>query len=214
MTMPRRALGAILIAIVLATAARAEGERPGAFDYYVLALSWSPSWCAVEGDARGAPQCGRDLGWSLHGLWPQREVGWPSWCTGAGRDPTRRETGEMVDIMGSGGLAWHQWRKHGRCSGLDGPGYLALSRAAYAAIERPALLRELRRPVRLPAKVVEAAFVEANPGLAPDMITVTCRDGRVMEARICLTKALGLRRCGPDVLRDCALEDALLDPVR
>lgn len=207
-----RAAAACLL--LTAASARAEGERAGAFDYYVLALSWSPSWCAIEGDARGAAQCARPLGWSLHGLWPQDERGWPSWCVGGGRDPSRDETGAMADIMGSGGLAWHQWRKHGRCSGLDGAGYLALSRAAYAAVERPALLRRLDGPVRLPVRVVEEAFLEANPGLEPDMITLTCREDRVMEARLCLTKALGFRRCGPDVRRDCALEDALLDPVR
>ena len=209
-----RTIALALAALLGAGAASAEGERAGAFDYYVLALSWSPSWCAIEGDARGAEQCGRPLGWSLHGLWPQGEVGWPSWCRDAERDPSRRDTGAMTDIMGSGGLARHQWKKHGRCSGLPGADYLALSRAAYEAVERPELLRRLETTVRLPVRVVEEAFVEANPGLDPDMITMTCRDGRVMEARICLTRDLSFRRCGADVLRDCALEDALLDPVR
>ena len=120
----------------------------------------------------------------------------------------------MADIMGSGGLAWHQWKKHGRCSGLDGRGYLTTSRAAYRAVTRPELLRRLDRPVRLPIDVVEDAFLEANPSLEADMITMTCRDGRVMEARICLTKTLAFRRCGADVRRDCVLGDALLDPVR
>jgi ribonuclease T2 len=46
------------------------------------------------------------------------------------------------------------------------------------------------------------------------MITMTCRDGRVMEARICLDRDLSFRRCGADIRRDCASEDALLDPVR
>ena len=45
--------------------AQAEGERAGDFDYYVLALSWSPTWCALEGDARNSPQCdaAADYGW-------------------------------------------------------------------------------------------------------------------------------------------------------
>ena len=212
--MPVRSIALALAVLLGAGAAPAEGERAGAFDYYVLALSWSPSWCAIEGDARGAEQCARPMGWSLHGLWPQNELGWPSWCRGAARDPSRRDTAAMADIMESGGLAWHQWKKHGRCSGLPGSDYLALSRAAYGAVARPALLRRLDAPVRLPARVVEEAFTEANPGLDPDMITITCRDGRVMEARICLTPDLSFRRCGADVLRDCAQEDALLDPVR
>ena len=40
--------------------AHAEGEPSGEFDYYVLALSWSPNWCAREGDARGAAPVGAE----------------------------------------------------------------------------------------------------------------------------------------------------------
>ena len=52
------------------------------FDYYVLSLSWSPSWCQLTGLKRGAEQCDatRDLKWILHGLWPQYENGWPKFC--------------------------------------------------------------------------------------------------------------------------------------
>ena len=85
------------------------------FDYYVLALTWTPSWCAAEGEARDG-QCdpGRDLGFTLHGLWPQFEQGWPEDCPSEEADPSRRETAAMADVMGSGSLAWYQWKKHGR----------------------------------------------------------------------------------------------------
>ncbi len=109
-------------------AARAEGERAGVFDYYVMALSWSPSFCALEGTARGDPQCaGAGRGFVLHGLWPQFEAGWPSYCPSAARNPSRAETAAMADIMGSGGLAWYQWKKHGRCSWMA-PNYRIKSR--------------------------------------------------------------------------------------
>ena len=42
-------------------AAHAEGEPAGRFDYYVLALSWSPNWCATTGDANARPAELRDL---------------------------------------------------------------------------------------------------------------------------------------------------------
>ncbi len=196
---------------------RAEGARGGDFDYWILALSWSPSWCALEGDARGAPQCdrGRGLGWVLHGLWPQHETGWPSWCRTAARNPSRADTAAMTDIMGSAGAAWYQWKKHGRCSGLDGAAYLSLARTAYEAVARPQLLRRLRQPVRLPARVVEEAFLEANPGLEADQVTVTCKAGRIQEVRLCLERdSLSPRRCGADARRDCTLQDALLAPIR
>lgn len=203
---------------LLATAslAHAEGERAGDFDYYVLSLSWSPTWCALEGDRRKSPQCDaeRDLGWVLHGLWPQYENGWPSYCLTDRRNPSRGETAAMADIMGTSGSAWHQWNKHGRCSGLGSEDYYRLAREAYGRIALPEVFRKLSDPVRLPASVVEEAFLEANPDLTPDQITITCRDGRIQEARICLTRELEARDCGRDVVRDCMMRDALFEPIR
>lgn len=206
----------LLLAALGPEQAHADGEKAGAFDYYVLALSWSPNWCLREGDAREAAECapGAARGWTLHGLWPQYERGWPSYCRTSARDPSRRMTGDMVDIMGSSGLAWHQWKKHGRCSGLSAEGYFDASRKAYGQITRPEILRKLDREVALPAAVVEEAFLRENPDLQPDMITITCRDRRIQEARICLTRDLSLRRCGADVLRECQLDDALFAPLR
>lgn len=204
----------LVLLLVSATLARAEDKDAGNFDYYVLSLSWSPSFCAIEGDARGNPQCQRSLGWVLHGLWPQYETGWPSFCQTDQRNPSRADTAAMVDIMGSTGSAWHQWNKHGTCTGLSSQDYYALSRAAYNSVIRPAVLRELEEPVTLPATLIEKAFLAVNPGLSPDMITITCKSSRIQEARICLTRGLKPRVCGADVIRDCALGNALFDPIR
>ncbi|PWE32320.1 ribonuclease T [Maritimibacter sp. 55A14] len=207
---------ALMLFLLLAAPARAEGERPGIFDYYVMALSWTPAWCATEGDARGADQCDarHDHGFTLHGLWPQFETGWPSFCRGTARSPSHEQTAAMADIMGSGGLAWHQWKKHGRCTGLTAEAYFDLSRRAYGRIARPDIFRRLERPIRLPAHVVEEAFLEANPGLAPDMVTVTCRSGRIAEVRICLTRDLEPRPCGRAARRDCRQGDVMMEVVR
>jgi hypothetical protein len=96
--------GAVALALLPASL-RAEGERAGDFDYYVLSLSWTPTWCALEGDDRNSPQCdpGQGFGFTLHGLWPQYEDGWPSFCPTALRPPSRGQTGAMADIMGSSG---------------------------------------------------------------------------------------------------------------
>ena len=123
-------------------------------------------------------------------------------------------TGDMADIMGSSGLAWHQWRKHGVCSGLEADAYYDLSRLAYDSVTRPDLLRRIDREVRLPAAVIEEAFLEVNPQLDADMVTVTCRANRIQEVRICLTRALEPRSCGADVIRDCTSPDALFSPMR
>lgn len=215
--MRQLSLSAALLALALvAPPAAAEGERAGDFDYYVLALSWSSSFCTLEGDARREDQCHprHEHSFTLHGLWPQNERGWPSYCHTPQRDPARHETAAMADIMGSAGLAWYQWKKHGRCSGLSAADYLAASREAYEAVTIPPVLARLDRDVTLPAKVVEEAFLEANPGLLPQGITITCEAGMIREARLCLTRELEFRTCGADVARDCTLPDALMPAVR
>ena len=206
----------IIAAILAAGPAFADGDVAGEFDYYVMALSWSPNWCALEGDARGSDQCDtrHDHSFTLHGLWPQHERGWPAHCRTPERDPSRADTAAMADIMGTGGLAWYQWKKHGRCSGLSSDAYFALSRKAYQAIEIPQVFQQLDLDIALPAQVVEEAFLDANPGMSGDMITITCKQGRIQEARICLTKDLELRSCSASVARDCTLTDALMDAVR
>lgn len=206
---------AIFALFLLPAFAWADG-KPGQFDYYVMSLSWSPNWCAIEGDTRGSDQCDdrHDHGWILHGLWPQYHRGWPSFCQTSERAPSRSMTASMVDIMGSSGLAWHQWKKHGTCSGLSATDYYALSRRAYERVTRPEIFRRLSKPVKLPASVVEDAFLEANPDLEPDGITITCRDGHIQEARICLSRDLTPVPCGQDVVRDCQMRDALFTPVR
>ncbi|WP_432689771.1 ribonuclease T2 family protein [Pseudooceanicola sp. C21-150M6] len=202
--------------LLMPVLARAEGERPGDFDYFVLSLSWSPTWCALEGDRRGSPQCDedKDFGWVLHGLWPQRERGYPSYCPSAKRPPSRTMTAQMADIMGAPGAAWHQWKKHGTCVGVEADQYYGLMRLAYGKVVRPKALRDLGRDVTLPASLVEEAFLEVNPGMAREEITITCREGRIQEARICLDMELKPRRCGADVIRDCRMTDALLEKVR
>ncbi len=210
----RRLIALLLAATLYAAPAHADGEAAGDFDYYVLSLSWSPTFCALEGEARDNPQCDRDLGWVLHGLWPQYENGWPSYCRTSERNPSRADTNAMVDIMGSSGSAWHQWKKHGVCSGLSSADYYALARKAFGMIRKPPVPRNLTKPVTLPASLIEEAFLQSNSKLSADMITITCKDNRIQEARICLTKDLERRKCGRDTIRDCSMTKALFDPVR
>lgn len=203
-------------ALTLSPPAYADGERAGAFDYYVMALSWSANWCAMEGDDRRDPQCdpGKGITWVVHGLWPQFETGWPSYCRTVERDPSRSETADMADVFGGAGAAFYQWKKHGRCSGLPAATYFKTARAAFGSIRLPAVFDQLHKDVKLPATVVEDAFLEANPGLMRDQITITCANGMIQEARICLTKDLEPRRCGADSLRDCRMKDAVMEAIR
>lgn len=197
-----RAVLAVLAALGLAAgAARAEG-----FDYYVLAISWMPGWCAEEGEARGDPRCaGRaeaERPWGLHGLWPQFETGWPEFCRSPHPDATRAETRAAAVLFGSPGAAWHQWRKHGRCSGLAARDYFRAAARALGAVRLPADLAA--RGPRATGADIARAVLALNPGLGADMLAVTCRGGRLAELRLCLTPELAPRACGADVrARDC-----------
>ncbi len=207
---------AAVVLALMAGAARAEGERAGDFDYFVMALSWSAAWCELEGDDRRDPQCdaGRGTTFVLHGLWPQDEDGWPSYCRTVARDPSRSETAAMADVFGGAGAAFYQWKKHGRCAGLDARDYYALARRAFGSVTIPPVFARIDKDLKVPAAVIEAAFLEANPGLKRDQVTVTCASGLIQEVRLCLTTDLQPRRCGADVIRDCTLKDAVLEAVR
>ncbi|MBI1219788.1 MAG: ribonuclease T [Rhodobacteraceae bacterium] len=211
-----RRLALLILPMILAAGLARAGDTPGRFDYYVLSLSWSADWCALTGDARHDAQCapGRGFSFVLHGLWPQNETGYPSDCYAATRDPSRGETAAMADIMGGTGLAWHEWQKHGRCSGLTSAAYFAAARRAYGAVKIPPVLAHLDRTLRVKPSVIEDAFLEANPGLSRAAIAVTCDHGLITEARICLTKDLAPRPCSADAAPRCTLPAAEIDAVR
>ncbi|MBK5928708.1 ribonuclease T2 family protein [Rhodobaculum claviforme] len=184
---------AVVVGLVVAPGGRAAAAE---FDHYLLALSWTPAWCHFEGAARGDARCdpGADTGWMVHGLWPQHARGWPEYCATTARDPSRGQTAAMVDIMGSAGLAWHQWRKHGRCSGLTAQAYFAQTRAALVRVTLP----EVGAGAATAQDIADAVRA-ANPGIGADGLVVTCRQGRLAEVRICLTPTLDPRPCGADV---------------
>lgn len=213
----------VLAGLLLAAAVRAAcaaGETPGAFDYYVLALSWSPSYCAEEGRTDRSPQCSgtRPYAFVLHGLWPQRESGWPENCN-IGDKPwvPSQLVSSMLDIMPARGLVIHQYRKHGTCSALDPEAYFQTARKAFEAIRIPARYLSPRKPVMVSPRQVEEDFLKTNQGLAPEMISVACgRSNRLREVRICFSKALQLRPCGANEAQAklCRLDKIVMPPVR
>lgn len=201
-----RALLLLLGFAALAGTAKAEsrGGVPGDFDFYVLALSWSPGFCELDGDrSRNREQCaeGAGLRFVVHGLWPQRERGYPTECGPAGRTPSRIALGQAEGLFPTEGLARYEWRKHGTCSGSSPSEYFADVRRAREKIVVPPALARADRDQRWTAIDIERAFADANPGLRPDMMSVACRRDLLQEVRICLTKDLrGFRSC-PEVDR-------------
>ena len=211
---------ATLPLLLIARSAAAEGE-PGKFDYYALALSWSPTHCASRGGGGGPnePQCAGDRPYSfvLHGLWPQYERGWPSDCQIGERPWVPEEViREMLDIMPSKRLVIHQYRKHGVCSGLGVQEFFRVSRKAYETIKIPERFQSPQDYLTLSPQVIESEFLKANPAMTADMISIDCKDRRLREMRICFSRDLKLRPCGDNERQDklCNAEKIVLPPVR
>lgn len=213
-----RAVAAALVGLLVAFApARAQqyGE-PGQFDFYVLALSWSPSYCDSAGDRADPTQCRaqKPLGFIVHGLWPQYDRGFPADCAYNAPRVSEQTIREMRDVIPSRGLIIHQWRKHGTCSGLSADQYFDLTRKAFEKIKIPPQFAQPNRWQNISPPEVENAFRVANPGLESDMVSVTCDRRNLREVRICLTKDLEFRTC-PQVDRQaCRNPRVSLPPVR
>lgn len=213
------ALGSIVAACSDDDASASEGRASAAkqlpagsgFDFWVLSLSWSPSYCAIEGEDANRGQCagGRRLGFVVHGLWPQFEKGWPEYCAS---DGPRRVPDALVrdylDIMPSAGLIGHQWRKHGSCSGLSQRDYLQTVRTAWERVALPPAFFEPVEAVRIDPDDVEAAFIGANASLPSSGITVTCDGGYIEEVRICMSRTLEFRPCPQVDARGCEAPSA------
>jgi ribonuclease T2 len=76
---------AVLLTSVMATAQDQRQDTPGQFDFYVLSLSWAPSFCAAaaergRGRAANVQSGVRPYSFVVHGLWPQYDKGFPEYC--------------------------------------------------------------------------------------------------------------------------------------
>ena len=203
--------------------AKAQDKRqnaPGEFDFYVLSLSWSPSFCeeAAErgrGGGRSHIQCnGRPYAFVVHGLWPQYENGFPEYCQRPSPRLNRNIVSSMLDLMPAPGLIFNEWDKHGTCSGLDGRNYFETIRKARAVIKIPAEYLDLSQAKTVAPGEVEEAFIKANPGLSNAAVSVTCNRTRLSEVRICLSKDLQFRACEELDRRACRRDQVTMPPVR
>jgi ribonuclease T2 len=214
----------ISLALVVAASGMASAQdrrqnAPGAFDFYVLALSWSPSFCeaAAERGNSGRSQqiqCGRPYSFVVHGLWPQYERGFPEYCQRPSPRLDRNIVSSMLDVMPAPGLIFNQWDKHGTCSGLGARAYFEGIRKARAAIKIPEQFLDLSEPKTIAPSEIEEAFVKANPGLSNSAISVVCTSRRLSEVRICMNKDMQFRDCDEIDRRACRRDEVVMPPVR
>lgn len=222
--MMRRVLIALLTLLIGVSVAHAQASRQQApksqarFDYYLLSMSWSPTYCAEEDNAARDPrQCGRErpFAFVVHGLWPQYDAGgWPEDCPTMVREVPAPLVTSMLDIMPSPRLVAHEWRKHGACTGLSPQAYFDMTRRARAAVRIPPAYVAPRQTLMVTGAEVERAFVAANPGWTPAMVAVQCDDRRLREVRVYLTRDGRPRACARDVRDRCGPQKVAMPPVR
>lgn len=192
-------------------------SAPGDFDFYVLSLSWSPGFCATGGAEKARSQCetGANLGFVVHGLWPQYQHGYPSDCGPAGRWPSRIALQSVSGLYPDDGLARYEWRKHGTCSGKSPTDYFADVRRAREAITIPPPFTNAREAQSWAPIDVQRAFLAANPRLRPGMMAVECVRGDLEEVRICFSKDLRDFVACPEVSRQfCRTGSMSVPPMR
>ncbi|PLX38774.1 MAG: ribonuclease T [Hyphomicrobiales bacterium] len=215
--MLRPLAASLAFALALIAAPAAHADRAGSFDFYVLSLSWSPSYCEAEGRDANRAQCasGRPFAFVVHGLWPQYERGWPQDCQTRYRTRlSRDEVSHLLDIMPSQNLIFHEWRKHGTCTGLAPDAYFTLLRNARDKVRIPPAFDRIEKYVMVSPGAVESAFRKANPGLDGDEIAVTCDRRRLREVRICFTRDLEFRACPEIDRKACRNTKVVLPPIR
>ena len=212
-------LALVVVSAGIACAQDRRQNAPGEFDFYVLALSWSPSFCEQASErsngGRSGAQCGgRPFSFVVHGLWPQYERGFPEYCQRPSPRLDRNIMTSMLDLMPAPGLIFNEWDKHGTCSGLAAQAYFDLVRKAREAVKIPEAYTAPKTTLTVAPDEVEEAFVKANPGLSRAAIAVTCGSTRLSEVRVCMGKDLKFRDCNEIDRRACRRDKLIMPPVR
>lgn len=120
-------------------------------DYYMLALSWSPSFCETQRNKNNgevpkhlAFQCNQaaQLGWVIHGLWPQAANArsasdHPRFCQGdLPKLPEDLIKQYMPESPGAN-LLQGQWEKHGACAFNNAGDYFAKQKQLFRSLNLP-----------------------------------------------------------------------------
>ncbi len=209
---------ALTLVTAYSTTASARNEA-GVFDYYTMALSWSPTFCESRAGQRARQQCGsgRPYAFVLHGVWPQYDYKWPSNCYVRDNWVPNNVINSMLDIMPSRKLIIHEWKKHGTCSGLNPAGYYEMSRKLFNKIKIPARYLSPQKPILVSPKQIEQDFLKTNKNLTADMISISCSRGRKLrELRICFDRKLNPTACGANENQRklCRADEIVMPPVR
>lgn len=208
---------ATAIAAVLASQSRRAktDSQPGAsFDYYVLALSWAPTFCADAGAAAANPkECarGQSIGFVVHGLWPEMTAGRSPEKCGKAQPVPKSVVNFVVRYMPSPGLIQHEWETHGVCTGLNPQGYFGAIMEMRSAVQIPVQFSSIDTPMRESPGQIEAQFAAANSTFPMEAFRTSCTRGELQEERICFDRNRKPQACPANAGR-CADPSVTIRP--
>ena len=191
---------------------RARIGQPGAFDYYLLSLSWSPEYCHSHASSA---QCtgSKHYGFVVHGLWPEANSGAnPENCSNA---PGPSDPSKMLDIMPDLGLIQHEWLTHGTCTGLSADNYFSSIRSVFSSVQIPKQFFSVTSTTLMSPQQIKSAFEQANPGLSDGSIGLVCTGGYLNEVEICFSKdANPAPMACPSRPSSCGTQTIKVPPIR
>jgi ribonuclease T2 len=186
-----------------------------AFNYYILSLSWAPSFCADAANAAANPnECapGKHTGFVVHGLWPEADEGQNPESCGKATQVAKRIVRMMLPYMPSAELVQHEWATHGTCSGLTQSDFFTKVIKARVSVQVPVQLTGLEEPVNENPQQIEEQFASANPSFPPNSFRTSCSRGLFTGVRVCFDLDLMGRACTSNAGECTAETERILAP--
>ena len=216
----KRPISAVLVCLMFlvpmtATKRKSSGGSKGKpkFDYYLLALSWAPTFCASHPQDKSSEcKTGNHATFVLHGLWPQADSGQPPMSCKPASPVSSSIARHMLEYMPSRSLIQHEWEKHGTCSGLSAADYFKNVENAFTAVKVPDEFKNLDHKQNFALKDVEQKFAQAN-NAPEEAFRISCHAGELISVEACLTKDLQYQACSKSA-RECPSDEISMRPPK
>jgi ribonuclease T2 len=186
--------------------------EPGSFDYYLLSLSWAPSYCHDHpGDHSSECTVGKHAAFVLHGLWPQANTGQRLLSCAPASPVSAAIVTHMLQFFPSSSLIQHEWQEHGTCSGLSTQDYFNTVEQAFTHVQVPDQFRDLDYDQTVSVREVEQSFADANHAPS-DAFRISCHSRELVNLEVCLTKDLQFQACTATA-QECPSRQVEMEPV-
>lgn len=171
--------------------------------HFVLALTWSPEFCAtaIGADADTRFQCKSNrFGFAVHGLWAQAK---------GARDKCDQPRNCAISLVSDSLVKTHlcmmpgvqliqgEWQKHGTCSGLSQRDWFAVIDSLWDDLSLPDPRKMAGAGGTISVKALRDSVALRNKakGITSGAVMASARDGRLEELRICFSTAFKPMAC-------------------